>query len=262
MTSKKIGIIFCMCVIMLAGCGKDNKDTPTSDNKDTAHSEQTSEVTENKDTTVETTKEEITTQEQQPTTSVEVIGASDFSGAAFIGDSRTQGLEVYGATTGADFYAARGATVNQFLTKEVIELKDGTKKTLMDAMNGHSYEQIYIMLGLNEVGWPSTENFGEYYIEIVNQVKLKYPNTKIYIQGIFPMVESRTDAVYNNANIAKFNEEVKKVAVATQIEYIDISPALVDATGALPVGASNDGIHLNKTYCAKWAKYLHEKTRE
>ncbi len=267
--NKKIEIIFCMCAIILAGCGKDDKTEPTKEDNGTAFSIEVTNESSDKDTTMDdiSTAEssssiEESSQTQQPTTVAEVIGASDFSGAAFIGDSRTQGLDVYGATIGADFYAAKGATVNEMLSKPVIELKNGEKKMLIEAMAGHNYEQIYIMLGINEVGWPSTETFGKYYIEIVNQVKTKYPNAKIYIQGIFPMVEARTDAVYNNSKIALFNEEVKRVAATTQTEYIDISPALVDATGTLPTEASNDGIHLNKVYCAKWAKYLYEKTRK
>ena len=36
--------------------------------------------------------------------------------------------------------------------------------------------------------------------------------------------------------------------------------AFADESGALPADASNDGVHLNKSYCVQWLDYLKTHT--
>lgn len=56
-----------------------------------------------------------------------------FDDAVFIGDSRTEGLMLYGGLSNAAFYTHKGLMVNTIFTKEAV--KDGEQKiTIMKAL--------------------------------------------------------------------------------------------------------------------------------
>lgn len=282
---RKKHLIFIMLLsgAILGGCGNKNQDS---------HSQKRAEVAvmETDDTTTEIQteeqKEETTTEEQseteaeteaeteiittealEETTTVQeqataAINRSkiSFSNSAFLGDSRTEGLKVYGVVSDADFYTSVGITVKDVMEKKKFLLQDGTYGTMLDAVSQKNYDRIYLMFGINELGWPYKESFVNYYTTIVNTLKEKFPNTDIYIQSILPMVEKRTDEIYNNDKIRLFNTYIKEVADSTGVNYIDVGVAVADSIGALPENGSNDGIHLNKEYCFIWAEYLKEQT--
>ena len=175
----------------------------------------------------------------------------------FFGDSRTLGLEDYDVVPEAEVIASRGISLSKVGEKPVIG--EGDKKiTMIEALKKVQCKRVFMMFGLNELGWPYESTFKEAYRKLINQVKEAQPEAKIYVQAIFPMTEGRTDEIYNNENIAKFNGYIKAVAKETGVTYIDASPAVVNANGTLPKEASDDGIHLNKKYCGKWMEFIVE----
>ena len=42
--------------------------------------------------------------------------------------------------------------------------------------------------------------------------------------------------------------------------FLDLYTAFADENGALPSGASRDGVHLKKDYCQLWLDYLQTHT--
>ncbi len=76
-----------------------------------------------------------------------------FSNALFIGDSRTVGIAEYSGITEADFFAFTGMSVYSALKKEssVGSWKKGT--LLADALQSQQYDRVYLMLGVNELGY-------------------------------------------------------------------------------------------------------------
>ena len=73
---------------------------------------------------------------------------------------------------------------------------------------------------------------------------------------VIPMVEERTDKVYNNEIIAKFNEALKGVCTEKNVPLINVSAALVNEKGTLPSELSTDGIHLNAKGLRRLVNYL------
>ena len=108
------------------------------------------------ETTTASTQAPTTTQPPAPTETTTSPGADVsnefFNDTAFIGDSRTEGLMLYTGLENAAFYTSKGLTVEQFFSKAVIK-KGEDKVTIPAAMEGTSYKKVYIMLGLNELGW-------------------------------------------------------------------------------------------------------------
>lgn len=183
----------------------------------------------------------------------------EFDGSvAFIGDSRTQGLIMYNGLKEVQDYSYIGLMVDTAITKEFVQTQDGKKITLLQDMKNKNIESVYIMLGLNELGWSYPQVFKVKYKELINEIKKIQPNCKIYIQSIIPMTKSKSDndEIFNNKNVEKFNKLVKEVAKEENVTYLDVKSTLVDSQGYLPEEASMDGVHLDIDYCEKWLNYL------
>ena len=184
----------------------------------------------------------------------------NFDNAAFLGDSRTAGLDEKLVVGQADFYTSVGIDVRGALQKNLFTLSNGQKGNMLQAVSEKKYDKIYLMFGINELGWPYKETFVQYYTTIVETLKQSFPNAEIYVQSIIPMVEKRTDNVYNNEKIRQFNTYIKEVAENTGVNWVDVTIPVRDAAGALPEEASSDGIHLSRDYLFRWADYLKRQT--
>ncbi|PWL41100.1 MAG: hypothetical protein DBY45_01015 [Clostridiales bacterium] len=196
-----------------------------------------------------------TTSEEEP------VDDSYFDDAAFIGDSRTQGLMLYTGLSNATFYTAQGLMVDTFFTKKVIGSGEN-KLTIPDAMKQKTFGKVYIMLGVNELGWSYEDVFIQKYGELVDEVKKLQPEATIFIQSILPVSEAKSsrDKIYNNPKIDRYNQLIQKMAEDKGAKYLNVSEAVGLDGGALPAEASTDGVHLNKEYCFKWLDYLKSHT--
>lgn len=182
----------------------------------------------------------------------------DFSDACFIGDSRTVGLEMNSDKAKADFYASQGLNISTAMTDTCVTLDNGNAGTVVDGASQKPYKRIFIMFGINELGWPYPENFVTQYVELVNALKEAQPKADIYIQSVLPVSYKavETNEVFTNANIDAFNDYVKQVADQTGTTYLDINQYFKDATGSLPEDAAADGIHFVRDYCLEWIDIL------
>ena len=184
-----------------------------------------------------------------------------FDDAVFIGDSRTEGLMLYGGLSNAAFYTHKGLMVNTIFTKEAV--KDGDQKiTIMKALEKHKFRKVYVMLGVNELGWVYEQVFIQRYGELVDELKRLQPDAVIYIQSIMPVSQSRSqnDKVFNNERIRLYNSLIVEMCREKGVQYLNVSEAVQDENGVLPAEATTDGIHLKPAYCVKWRDYLKSHT--
>ena len=177
---------------------------------------------------------------------------------AFIGDSRTQAFLMYAGLKDVQDYTNIGLMVDTAVTKKFITNKKGEKITILEDLATKNIDTIYIMLGINELGWIYSDIFIKEYENLIDKILKVKPNCEIIVQSIIPVTKTKSegDSIYNNARIAEYNNLIKDMANRKKIKYIDLCPALVDKNGNLPQEASTDGIHLNKEYCKKWLKCL------
>ena len=177
-------------------------------------------------------------------------GQEDFSDAVFIGDSRTVGLQQNGGLANAKFFCGTGLNVETAMTKPVVTLADGSKGTVVDALRQTPCQRVYVMFGVNELGWPSAGSFKKKYVELIQALRQAQPEAEIYVQSILPVSKKKSDSdpVINNANINRFNEQIQKMAEEKGAVYLEVNKALMDSAGALPAGAATDGIHPNVDY--------------
>ena len=180
------------------------------------------------------------------------------SNVAFIGNSRTQAFLMYTGLKEVTDYTNIGLMVDTAITKKFITNQKGEKITILEDLKTKNIDTIYIMLGINELGWVYSNIFIQKYEELINKIKEIKPNCEIIVQSIIPVTKTKSDSdsIYNNNRIKEYNALIKEMANRKGIQYINLGPALVDENGNLPENASPDGIHLNKEYCLKWLECL------
>ena len=179
-----------------------------------------------------------------------------FEDTAFLGDSRTEGFHLYsGLKTGA-YYCSVGATVESVFSKAV-ETPAG-KMPLLDAMAKEDFGKIYVMLGVNELGWSKTETFRDQYAKVIDRLHSDHPDAEIILQTILPVSakQEKKKTYVNNGRIAAYNEVIFRLAEETGCDLVDAAEAVTDENGCLRAEWNSDGVHLNVKGCRAWLEYL------
>lgn len=179
-----------------------------------------------------------------------------FADAVFLGDSRTDGFRLYSGLKAGTYLCATGASVESVFTKKV-DTPLG-KLPLLDALAETECGKIYVMLGVNELGWPGTELFREQAEEVILRIRADHPEAVIMLQAILP-VSARQDAkgsYVNNQRVQDYNEVLRELAREQEVFYVAVDEPLTGEDGCLPADLNFDGVHLNPDGCAIWLDYL------
>ena len=199
-----------------------------------------------------------------PLPETEAVADTYFDDAVFLGDSRTEGLALYSGFKTGHFYTTVGATVESVFTKKNFETESGEKTPLLDAVAEQSCGKIYIMLGINELGWSKTETYYKQYAKLIDRVREDHPEAKIVLQSI-PPVSAKQEAkktYVNNARISDYNAVIRTLAEEKACYFLDVAACLTDGDGFLPKDLNFDGIHLNPAGCKVWLNYLRTHSLE
>ena len=180
--------------------------------------------------------------------------------ALFIGDSRTVGLMEYAGIDEADYFCTVGMSVYNIHEKPVSVPNVG-KVTLTELLNSKNYDKIYIMLGINEVGYKFS-NTVEKYSELIDFIKEKQADAVIFIQANLHVTKSRSDRdeIVNNAAINGLNAELEKLADGKSKFYLDANILFDDKTGGLSSDKSEDNTHLYAKYYSEWGEWIIKQT--
>ena len=196
----------------------------------------------------------------QPAPETAAVDDSWFDDVVFMGDSRTDGLRLYGGIPGADFIESTGITVFDVGTKESVRI-DGQKYTMMGALGLKQYGKVYVMLGVNELGYFNDQAFADAYSQMVDDIRAIQPNAVIYLQNLVSVNPEKCKAnnqpyYVTNEKIAVYNDIIADIAEEKHAVLVDVNAALVDETGILPGSGTTDGVHFTKDYYVKWYDYL------
>lgn len=199
-----------------------------------------------------------------PLPETEAVEDTYFDGAVFLGDSRTEGLFLYSGLKTGHFYTAVGATVESVFSKKNFETEGGEKVPLLDAVAEQDCDKVYIMLGINELGWSKTKTYHDQYAKLIDRVREDHPEAKIVLQSI-PPVSANQEAkktYVNNERIAAYNQVIKTLAEEKACYFLDVAACLTGGDGLLPKDLNFDGIHLNPAGCRVWLNYLRTHSLE
>ena len=186
---------------------------------------------------------------------------SYFNDAVFLGDSRTLGISDYAGLDEADFYCDSGMMIFKLLDpKGVTYQKTGNKEDISLVMQQKQYGKIYIMLGMNELGYGNTEMYLDKYREVVEQLREWQPDAIIYIMANLHVSREKDnlETEFNNININDKNAAAASLANGTDIFYLDVNPLFTDSEGFLNTEISFDGVHLYAQCYDAWREFLLE----
>lgn len=188
-----------------------------------------------------------------------------FADAVFIGDSRTDGFQLYSGVTGADFLCYNGLMAVQIESKPVIKTASGDKITVPQALAKKQYKKVYISLGINELGFGDTTEYEAAYAKFIDTVTGLQPDAVIYVQTLPPVnpeVGRKYDmaAYITNEKIDSFNEALRRIAESKSVALADVKACLTDENGILPAEYASDGVHMRRSGYQVWLDYLMNHT--
>lgn len=185
---------------------------------------------------------------------------SYFDDAAFLGDSRTLGISDYAGLEHADFYCDSGMTIFRILEDEVTYQKTGSKVRMTEVLQTKQYGKIYIMLGMNELGYGDTEMYLDQYQQVLQQIQEWQPEAVIYIMANLHVSREKNnmETEFNNININDKNAASASLANGTDVFYLDVNPVFTDEEGYLKSELTFDGVHLYAKHYDAWREFLLE----
>ena len=186
-----------------------------------------------------------------------------FQNALFIGDSRIVGLSMYhgGLLDGARFFAKTGSSSNGLATADV-EI-DGKIEHLADYLEKYDFKKVYIMSGINSIGYSAEYNaelLKEYLVDLILE---KAPDAKIYIMSNISVTKEKgeKEPVFSKEKINAYNAELEKLANWQNIVYLDVAAQFMDSEGWLDASvADSGGVHLVASANKKFAEYITQNT--
>lgn len=188
------------------------------------------------------------------------VGEEYFDDAAFLGDSRTMGISDYSGFN-ADFFCENGMTIYKLLDEKGVTYQNtGEKVNLNQVMQQKQYGKIYIMLGMNELGYRDTYYFQEKYRAVLEQIREWQPQALIFLMANLHVSEKKNNiqTEFNNININAKNVAEATLADGINVFYLDSNPAFTDENGFLKEDITFDGVHLYANYYMEWRDFIME----
>lgn len=176
-------------------------------------------------------------------------------GMAFVGNSGIDDLYVSGFIPDAAYYYKVGLNVKDAFEKTM----DMGTVPVIEELKGHDYNEVFLLFGQNELGWPAEEVFFEEYARLIQKVHEYCPNATVYVMSILPMSKEASDRNENGENQPRadeYNTKLQEMARENGAVFLDFTTDLKDETGYLPADASADGVHLNQEHLGIWADMI------
>jgi lysophospholipase L1-like esterase len=195
------------------------------------------------------------------------VELSYFDQVVFLGDSITQGMEIYDTgLPNATYCAYKGVGPNAVVAGSTCTRVDGTEEVPLEALAAANPKAVYILLGTN-VLTRDTEltSFLAYYSLMLDQIKELLPDANIYVQSITPVrPEVREDENHDGMYTERFvraNNELAALALEKGCYFLDLWSFLADENGdLLEEYAQPDGYHIKPEGYTLWVEYLRTHT--
>ena len=233
-------------------------DGNTSSEKESAIEENASAESIAEDTTVEDSSVQNPSVHETTESSITLTKEEFFADTLFIGDSRTVGLRDYAELETATFFAYSGlSSFSAF--KKILDV-DGIGETDLEGLlTNRSFGKIYLMLGINELGYPFSSIVSRY-TQVARQIQELQPQATILLCANLRVVADGKEVrdYIANDTINQLNAEIAALADGETFFYIDANPLFDDGNGALDPQYCSDDLHPYGKYYYQWAEWLYE----
>ena len=191
------------------------------------------------------------------------VEKSWFSQVSFVGDSLTQGMQMYDTgLPGAMFCAYRGVGPNAIVNGTSCKRADGAAEVPLDALTAQQPKAVYLLLGTNVLGTDSDyTSFLTYYRLMLDMITQALPGTPVYVQSITPVrpevAAKKGHEGLNRDRLCRINDELAAVALEKNCSFLNLWEVLADENGDLKAEyAQPDGYHLKPEGYTAWVDYL------
>ena len=194
--------------------------------------------------------------EEQAPRSFVTVDYDYFDDALFIGDSRTVGLMEYGKLENASFFADSGMSVFSLQNKKV-SMPELGKISLEEMLLQKQYGKIYLMLGINELGY-KFEGVQKKYQETIEYIRSYQSDAVLFLCANLHVTEEQSakDPIYNNTNVNRVNEMIAGLSDGINCFYIDVNELFDDENGNLSTEYCSDSFHVFGKDYTTWAEWL------
>lgn len=123
--------------------------------------------------------------------------------------------------------------------------------------------KVFLLIGTNDLARSiSPDSVVKNILWLTALLKEKTPQTKLYVQSIFPVNEKYgkfTGHASKTLQIKEVNKLLWNHALQYGYHYQDVYSALTDSTGRLSAAYTNDGLHLTGPGYLKWKKTIYNE---
>ena len=166
-----------------------------------------------------------------------------FRNDVFMGDSIIEALGEYEFIDEKNICAKKGININK--TKDEVN-----KISIKNPRN------IYILYGVNDMdNTVPSKWFIDNYKTLIHKVKEKFPNSKIYVQSVMPVlpVAEKKKPTMTNSYINQCNEGLMKMAREENVGFLNIRSVLNEGNRKL---YEDDGIHFTANFYPVMLNYI------
>lgn len=166
-----------------------------------------------------------------------------FDSSVIIGDSIALGFSEYNILNSSSVVAEIGAQIgDEDVVKEQIE-----KAKEMNP------QMIFLCYGINDIkNGMTVEKFVSNYKKRLTYIQKELPDTKIFVESIFPVQTSVAAEYESLGEIQKYNEKLREVCDDMQIAFLDHTDLV------RMQDYEEDGIHFVAEFYERWAEEIAE----
>ena len=181
---------------------------------------------------------------------------SFFDDALFIGDSRMVSSAYYARLGKADYFTDVGMNVFQMFSVTASDDNfDATDLTTL--LQNRTYKKIFIMLGINECGYPMSSMLSAYQ-EDIDTLKRLQPDATIYLLKVYGVSRSVAESAsyFSPQRLQEVNDGIAGLADGKEVRCLDASHLYCDDEGYMKEEYTSDGIHPYAKDAALFAQWL------
>ncbi|MDL2254205.1 GDSL-type esterase/lipase family protein [Ruminococcaceae bacterium OttesenSCG-928-I18] len=186
------------------------------------------------------------------------VDMSYFNTVTFVGDSLTQGFQIYAqGIPNAHYCAYKGIGPKQIYDGSVQRRNDGEQEVPMEALVASAPDNVYIQLGANAMVSLDDDSIIAYYREMLTVMRASlHPEVGYYIQSLTPVRPDNSPG-FDMARIDNLNNMLARMAFEEGIYFLDLTEPLAgDDLYLREDFAGSDGYHLSPSGYAAWVEYL------
>ncbi len=181
---------------------------------------------------------------------------SFFDDALFIGDSRMVSSAYYARLGKADYFTDVGMNVFQMFSVTASDDNfDATDLTTL--LQNRTYKKIFIMLGINECGYPMSSLLSAYQ-EDIDTLKRLQPDATIYLLKVYGVSRSVAESAsyFSPQRLQEVNDGIAGLADGKKVHCLDASHLYCDDEGYMKEEYTSDGVHPYAKDAALFAQWL------